>query len=167
LRRLGLDEIWWLVSPQNPLKSRDDMASLAERVRNAREVARTLLQVRVTDLEARLGTRYTVDTLRILRRRFPRTRFVWLMGADNLRQIRHWRRWQTLFEGTPIAVFERPTYSLDALRGIAAQRYAGRRVDASQARRLAEATPPVWTFFPVRPDPTSATAIRAGVSPRR
>ncbi len=106
LKRLRLDEIWWLVSPQNPLKPVAGMASLADRLVGARNVAGMGAHIRVTDLEARLGTRYTADTLAALRRRFPRTRFVWLMGADNLRQISRWDRWERIFALAPIAVFD-------------------------------------------------------------
>jgi nicotinate-nucleotide adenylyltransferase len=161
LKRLALDEIWWLVSPQNPLKPEIGMDRFANRLAGARSVARKLAHVRVTDIETRLGTRYTVDTLAALHRRFPATRFVWLIGADNLRQIRHWRRWRRIFETTPIAVFARPYHSLDALAGLAARRYAARGIRPAKARFLADAAPPAWSFFPVRLDPTSATAIRA------
>jgi nicotinate-nucleotide adenylyltransferase len=161
LKRLDLDEVWWLVSPQNPLKPTAGMAPLATRIAGARMVAASLPRVRVTDLETRLGTRYTADTLRQLKRRFPATRFVWLMGADNLRQIPRWERWETIFALTPIAVFARPTHSLGALGGRAAQRHAARRIGTGRARRLAEAAPPAWTFFAARLEPISATQIRA------
>jgi nicotinate-nucleotide adenylyltransferase len=166
LKRLDLDEIWWLVSPQNPLKPAQGMASLAERLAGARRVARHLPRVRVTDIERRLGTRYTADTLAALHRRFPATRFVWLMGADNLRQIPHWRRWRAIFAGTPIAVFARPSHSLGALGGMAAHRYAAHRLGSGRAgRNLAAAKPPAWIFFAARLEPISATLIRAGRNP--
>jgi nicotinate-nucleotide adenylyltransferase len=159
LRLLALDEIWWLVSPQNPLKSSLGMASLAERLDAARLVAHHP-RIKITDIEARLGSNYTVHTLTALRTRFPCTRFVWLMGADNLRQISHWESWTRIFDLAPIAVFARPTYSLRALGGLAAQRYARRRIAPSRARHLAEMTPPAWVFFATRLDPLSATTIR-------
>jgi len=93
LKRFKLDEVWWLVSPQNPLKERAGMAPLAERVKAARKVASGDRRLRVTDLESRLGTYYTVDTLAKLRARLPRLKFVWLMGADNLLQLAHWKNW--------------------------------------------------------------------------
>ncbi len=160
LKRLDLDEIWWLVSPQNPLKPVQGMASLDERLRSAAAVARDP-RIKVTDLEARLGTRYTADTLSELRRRFPRTRFVWLMGADNLGQIQHWERWQRIFELAPIAVFARPAYSLGALGGLAAHRFARARIRPERARHLADMNPPAWIFFATRLDPLSATEIRS------
>jgi nicotinate-nucleotide adenylyltransferase len=162
LTRLDLDEVWWLVSPQNPLKPEAGMAPFAERLDCAAALAAADRRIRVTDIEARLGgTTYTADTLKVLRRRFPRTRFVWLMGGDNLAQIPYWRRWQDIFHTVPIAVFARPGSSRKALAGIAAHRFAGARVPVAAARRLADMTPPAWVFFPTRLDPRSATQIRA------
>jgi nicotinate-nucleotide adenylyltransferase len=160
LKRLDLDEVWWLVSPQNPLKPRVGMAGLAERMAAARAVARHP-RLKVTDLESRLGTTYTADTLAALTRRFPRLRFVWLMGADNLLQISRWERWQNIFRLVPIAVFARPSYSLRSLSGQAARRYARRRLPLRDARRLADTDPPAWVFLPVRLDARSATDIRS------
>jgi nicotinate-nucleotide adenylyltransferase len=159
LAHLDLDEVWWLVSPQNPLKPVRGMAPFEARLASALGMARHP-RLKVTDLEARLGTRYTADTVLALRRRFPRTRFVWLMGADNLRQIRHWQRWSEIFAAVPIAVFARPSYSLLGLSGPAARRFARRRVPPRRARLLADLPPPAWVFFPTRLDTRSATAIR-------
>ena len=166
LRRLDLDEVWWLVSPQNPLKPAQDMAPLAERRRAAAEVAAAEHRIRVSDLEARLGTTYTADTITALRRRFPQARFVWLMGGDNLAQFPYWRRWQQIFRSVPIAVFARPGSSSRALAGCAAQRFAKVRVPLSAARRLASLPPPAWAFFPTKLDPRSATIIRAARRPQ-
>jgi len=161
LQRLDLDEVWWLVSPQNPLKPVAGMAPFPVRLDQARQVAAGHKGIRVTDLESRLGgSYYTVDTLKALRRRFPRLRFVWLMGGDNLVQIRHWERWAEIFRTVPIAVFDRPPYSLKALAGLAARRFARERLSSTAARRLAETKPPAWAFFHTRLDPTSATLIR-------
>ena len=161
LQRLDLDEVWWLVSPQNPLKPVSGMAPFAARLAQARQVAAGHKRIRVTDLENRLGgSYYTADTLKALRRRFPRLRFVWLMGGDNLVQIRHWERWAEIFRTVPIAVFDRPSYSLKALAGLAARRFARQRLSSTAARRLAETKPPAWAFFHTRLDPTSATLIR-------
>jgi nicotinate-nucleotide adenylyltransferase len=166
LQRLDLDEVWWLVSPQNPLKPVDGMAPFAARLDQARRVAFGHKRIRVTDLENRLGgSGYTVDTLKTLRRRFPRLRFVWLMGGDNLVQIRRWDRWAEIFRTVPIAVFDRPSYALKALAGLAAQRFARHRLPAGAGRRLAEAKPPAWAFFHTRLDPTSATRIRTEREP--
>lgn len=160
LRKLDLDEVWWLVSPQNPLKPQNGMAPFAERLASAIAAANHP-RIKVTDLEARLGTRYTADTITALKRRFPRTRFVWLMGADNLSQIRHWERWRDIFRAVPIAVFARPTYCLRALSDLAARRFAHRRVRPVSARDLADLAPPAWVFFHSRLDTRSATQIRS------
>lgn len=160
LHRLGLDEVWWLVSPQNPLKPTKGMASLARRMASAQAVARHP-RIRVSDIEQRLGTRFTVDTVRALKRRYPDVAFVWLIGADNLSQMPAWKSWQTLFRLVPVAVFARPTYSLKALAGQAARRFAANRLPERQARRLAQHQPPAWVFLRIRLHPASATAIRA------
>ena len=160
LKRLDLDEVWWLVAPQNPLKPVKGMAPFETRLASALALVRHP-RIAVTDLEARLGTRYTADTLAELRRRFPASRFVWLMGADNLAQIRHWERWRDVFRLAAVAVFDRPTYCLRALAGLAAQRYKRRRKLPRDVRRLAEAEPPVWALFRIRLDASSATALRA------
>ncbi len=165
LQRLDLDEVWWLVSPQNPLKPAAGMAPFAERLRRAAAVAAADRRIRASDIEARLGTRYTADTLQALRRRFPQHRFVWLMGGDNLAQLPHWQRWQDIFRTVPIAVFDRPDTALTALAGKAAQRFAGARLPVRAARLLAAAPPPAWIFFHTKLDPRSATAIRAERQP--
>jgi nicotinate-nucleotide adenylyltransferase len=161
LKRLRLDEVWWLVSPQNPLKPTAGMAELAQRLTAARQVARADRRVKVSDIEVELGTRYTVDTLKALRHRFPGARFVWLMGADNLLQIARWKGWREIFATLPIAVFDRPAYSLPALSSQAARRFADRRVKPQQAFELAGLEPPAWSFLRCRLHPASATAIRA------
>jgi nicotinate-nucleotide adenylyltransferase len=159
IRALRLDAVWWLVSPQNPLKQASDMAPLSHRLSQARATARHP-RIEVTGLEANLGTRYTVDTVAALQKRFPTTRFVWLMGADNLIQIPRWARWTELFERVPVAVFTRPSYSLRAAASLAAQRYAGARLRMEASGCLATSRPPAWVFFHVRRHLASATAIR-------
>ena len=160
LRRLGLDEVWWLVSPQNPLKPVAGMAPLAERLKEARAVARHP-RIRVTALEARLGTIWTIDTVRALGRRFPATRFVWLIGADNLVQIPRWRAWSSIFHRVAIAVVARAPYDSMALAGKAARRFAHRQLPAEAARRLVRQPPPAWTFLVLRRHPAAATLLRA------
>ncbi len=159
LKRLQLDAVWWLVSPQNPLKTPGEMAPLAERTAHARTLARDP-RIRVTTIEARLGTRYTVDTIARLRQRFPAARFVWLMGSDNLAQMPQWRRWTQIFNTVSIAVFARETYDFEALAGVAALRYRAHRLRAERAARLADQTPPAWSFLPLRRHPAAATDIR-------
>jgi nicotinate-nucleotide adenylyltransferase len=159
IHRLGLDQVWWLVSPQNPLKPQAGMAPFAERLAQARATARDG-RIKVTDLEARLGTRYTAETLRLILRRFPAHRFVWLMGADNLAQISEWRDWQQIFHLLPIAVFARPSYSLSALAAKAARRFVRYRLREGAGRTLATAVPPAWLFVHARLNPISASEIR-------
>jgi nicotinate-nucleotide adenylyltransferase len=164
LRRLGLDEVWWLVSPQNPLKPGGNMAPLPQRLARARAVA-AHRRIRVSDIERLLGTRYTIDTLAALKRLFPATRFVWLMGADNLAQMARWKRWPDLCRLTPFAVLDRPGDATRALAGAVARRYPDRRLGERAARHLADATPPAWCFIHVRLSPLSATALRARQRP--
>ena len=166
LKRLDLDEVWWMVSPQNPLKPEAGMAPFANRLAAARRFARSHRRIRVSDVENRFpGRHYTADTLESLVRRFPRLRFVWLMGADNLAQIPRWERWAEIFRTVPIAVFDRPSYAQRALAGAAAQRFARCRVPEAKARRLAETEPPAWVFLHTPLDPSSATRIRSGSAP--
>jgi nicotinate-nucleotide adenylyltransferase len=160
LRRLKLDEVWWLVSPQNPLKSSQDMSDLKQRLAQARYVA-DHPRIRVTALEKVLGTQFTADTLEELHARLPGVGFVWLMGADNLAQLHRWDRWTRIFHTVPVAVFDRPSYSFNAVAAKAARRFARHRLAESSARRLADEPPPAWVFLHVRRDPRSATAIRA------
>lgn len=159
LQRLGLDQVWWLVSPQNPLKPTIGMTPLDQRLEGAKTMARDP-RIWATDLEAALGTEYSIDTVKCLKRLFPKVKFVWLMGADNLIQIPQWRQWTTLFEQLPIAIMGRPTYSLGALNGLAAQRYRRRRVLPGKFRSLASRRTPAWAFIPGPLHLGSATAIR-------
>jgi nicotinate-nucleotide adenylyltransferase len=159
LAKLRLDEVWWLVSPQNPLKPARGMAPLETRIRVAREVARHP-RIRVSAIEAELGTTHTAETLKRLTARFPARRFVWLMGADNLIQISRWRDWRAIFAAVPVAVFARPAYSLRALASVAARRFASARIPGHAAGVLADMRPPAWAFLRIRLSAASATAIR-------
>lgn len=160
LTYLDLDEVWWVVSPQNPLKPVKGMASFAERMASARAKA-DHPRIRITDIETRLGTQFTADTLRKLVTRFPSYRFVWLMGADNLAQISSWRDWTRIFHLVPIAVFDRPTYTSKALTALAARRFRRSRRREAALKTLAKQHPPAWAFVHHRLNPISATAIRA------
>jgi nicotinate-nucleotide adenylyltransferase len=160
LKRLGLDEVWWLVSPQNPLKPVAGMAPFAERLAGARAIARHP-RIRVTAMEADLKTTYTAETLRRLTRRFPHIRFVWLMGADNLAQIHHWKDWTQIFNTVAVAVLARPSYCLRALANLAAHRFSRNRVSESESGALRRRRPPAWVFLVGPLNPLSATAIRA------
>ncbi len=160
LKRLRLDEVWWLVSPQNPLKPTRGMAPLDARIAMARKVA-VDARIHVSALEKDLGTRYTADTIRALVERFPDVCFVWLMGADNLIQMPRWHCWTSIFYTVPIAVFARPTYSRRALSSRAARRFARARVRRTRAGALAGRRPPAWVFLQIPAHPESATRIRA------
>jgi nicotinate-nucleotide adenylyltransferase len=160
LKCLDLDEVWWLVSPQNPLKAVKGMAPFSERLAGAAAFVKGHPRIKISAIEASFNTGYTADTIAALKRRFPHTGFVWLMGGDNLAQLPRWERWVELMESVPIAVFDRPQTSLRALAGKAARRYARSRVPAEAARNLAGMTPPAWAFFHTRLDPRSATEIR-------
>ena len=165
LKRLQLDEVWWLVSPQNPLKSAAGMAPFSERLASARTVA-THRRIIVSDIERRLGTYYTRDTLKRLCASRRGQNFVWLMGADNLVQFPKWEGWKEIFNTVPIAIFDRPTYSSRALAGIVATRFADRRIPERDASGLVRRKAPSWVFLHSRLNPVSATEIRAQNSNR-
>lgn len=154
------------MAPQNPLKPVAGMAPLAQRLATAQATA-DHPRLRAIAIETRLGTRFTADTIAALVRRFPRTRFVWLMGADNLAQIHRWRSWRRIFALVPVAVLDRSPYSYSALAGKAARRFAWNRVPARRAAAVAEAAAPVWVFLHQRRHPASASAIRAKGRGRR
>ena len=160
LHRLRLDAVWWLVSPQNPLKRQAGMAPFVARLASARAVARHP-RIRVTDIEAGMRTRFTADTLAKLVHCHPHIRFIWLMGADNLAGFHRWERWRALAHTLPIAVFARPGYVGDALRSPAASWFGARRHRAAGAARWPEWPTPALVVLPMRLDPRSATAIRA------
>ena len=160
LQRLRLDAVWWLVSPQNPLKPVAGMASFDERFASAEAAARHP-KIEVSDIESRMGTRYTADTLQALYRRYATHRFVWIMGADNLIQLPRWRDWTAIVEMVPIAVFARPGYSQRSLFGAAAHRYRRNRLPDRAAARLADRKAPAWVFLHTPQHPASATEIRA------
>jgi nicotinate-nucleotide adenylyltransferase len=158
-RRLQLDQIWLLVSPGNPLKPRAGMKTLADRLASARRIADGR-RIVATTIEAKLGTRYTFDTLRALRRLFPRIRFVWLMGADNLAQLPHWQHWTDIVRMMPFAVLPRPGYNGRALAGKAAHRFRRAFRPPHRAPALAGYSAPAWTFLPARQNSLSATELR-------
>jgi nicotinate-nucleotide adenylyltransferase len=161
LNRLGLDRVVWLVSPGNPLKpARGD--DLARRLAATAKIARGRRMI-VSDVEAGLHTRYTIDTVRTLKRRHPGVRFVWVMGADNLVQFHRWRAWDELFAELPIAVVARPGQGIRGRLAIAARRFAFARVPAARASLLADLEPPAWVYLPARWNFLSSTALRSGL----
>ncbi|MGH6694381.1 nicotinate-nucleotide adenylyltransferase [Sphingopyxis sp.] len=156
---LGLDELWWLVSPGNPLKPKAGMASLPARLGSAQRMARRS-PIRATAIEAELGTRYTIDTLKKLVRRYPNRQFIWIMGADNLVQLPEWRDWRGIARLMPIAVIARPGYNdrAHARRAMGWLRRFVRPVD--QKTHWTDWRPPALVFLRFSPDVRSATAIR-------
>jgi nicotinate-nucleotide adenylyltransferase len=160
MHRLGLDRVWWLVTPGNPLKDTRGLAPLDERIAAAQDLARHP-RIIVTGLEAAIGARYTYDTLRYLRAHCPGVRFVWIMGADNLRSFHRWENWQGIAATVPIAVVDRLGPSLYANAGPAGQALAQHRIRESAARSLAGRRPPAWVYLHGLKSPLSSTALRA------
>ena len=159
IEALGLDELWWLVSPGNPLKPKAGMASLPARLGSAQRMARRA-PIRATAIEAELGTRYTIDTLKKLIRLYPNRRFIWIMGADNLVQLPQWRDWREIARLMPIAVIARPGYN-DRAHARRAMGWLRRFVrPADQKSHWTDWRPPALVFLRFSPDVRSATAIR-------
>ena len=160
MKQLGLDRVWWLVTPGNPLKDSRGLAPLQERIAAARSLARHP-RIEVTGLEADIGARYTYDTMRYLLAHCPGVRFVWIMGADNLRTFHRWQKWRDIAAMVPIAVIDRLGPSLYATAGLAGQALARYRLPDSQARLLADRRPPAWVYLHGLKSPLSSTALRA------
>ncbi|KIN75030.1 putative nicotinate-nucleotide adenylyltransferase [Sulfitobacter noctilucae] len=159
MKRFGLDRVWWLVSPGNPLKSRGP-APLGDRVAWARQVMQHP-RVTVTDIEARIGTRYTAQTVARLQNLYPQVRFVWLMGADNMAQFHQWQDWRGIMQSVPIGVLARPGQRISARLSRAAALYAPYRIPGRFGHLLARAEAPAWCFVNVPMNSASSTAIRA------
>jgi nicotinate-nucleotide adenylyltransferase len=159
LVRLGLDRVIWLVSTHNPLKA-DRPADLPERMAATQALARGP-SMQVSDTERRIGARYTLDTLRVLKARFPGVHFVWIMGADNLAGFHHWRGWSDIFRTVPIVVVARPGVWPRAAFSPAARRFSAARLPAGVARRLAVMPPPAWVYLAAPLKTISSSALRA------
>ena len=160
LKRLKLDRIWWLVTPGNPLKDTMELAPLEERVTAAREIARHP-RIDVTGVEAEIGVRYSYDTIRYLVSHCTGIRFVWIMGADNLRTFHRWQKWRRIVELIPFVVVDRLGPSLDATGSVTAQALGCRRILESEAASLPNRRPPAWVFLHGLKSPLSSTALRA------
>tara|TARA_R110002073_G_scaffold14779_8_gene59693 strand:- start:447 stop:1073 length:627 start_codon:yes stop_codon:yes gene_type:complete len=159
LQRFGLDRVWWLVSPGNPLK-RHGPAPLKDRL----QAARAMMQhprVTVTGIEERLGTRYTAQTITALRARYPGVRFVWLMGADNLAQFHLWQDWENIMAQVPVGVLARPGERISARMSKAARVYASARLPGRASELLGRLDPPKWCFVNLPMNAASSSAIRA------
>ena len=160
MEALGLDEVWWLVSPGNPLKPTKGMAPFAARIASARAMARRS-RIRVSDIEQRLGTRYTVDTVGAIIARYPADRFIWLMGADTVAQFHQWKDWRRLAATLPIAIMSRPGYDGPARAARAMGWLRWFVHPAATARRWTNWSAPAISLLRLPPDPTSATRLRA------
>lgn len=161
LRRLVLDQLWWIVTPGNPLKSTRELAPLAERLARSEKVAEDP-RIKVTAFEAAYKTRYTADTLALIKRRNPGVDFVWIMGADNLRDFHRWQRWRQIAMTFPIAVIDRPGATLSFLSSVMAKTFDYARIDEADAPTLAHCRAPAWTFIHGPRSLLSSTAIRQG-----
>lgn len=159
LKALKLDWVWWLVSPQNPLKDTRDMADFEERLTSARAQA-THPKCVVTDIEKQMGTQYTLETLTRMQHLFPHARFVWLMGADNLQTFHHWGGWEEIAQRVPMAVFDRAPYTYEALRAEAATALRPYRLERREYATIADREAPAWAYLHLRRHPASSTAIR-------
>src|ERR1700691_6801023 len=159
MKRIGLDRVWWLVTPGNPLKDTRGLAPLSARTRAARALAHHP-RIDVTDLEAQLGTRYTYQTVRYLVRACPGVHFVWIMGAANLRAFHPWQRWRGIAGLVPIAVVDRLGPSLYAAGSAAGQALASFSIPEAAAKRLTGRKPPVWIYLHGLKSPLSSTALR-------
>ena len=166
LKRLGLDKVWWVVSPGNPLKKRNETAPLAERLRLCRAIA-TNPHIVVTDFEADLPSPYTASTLAFLKARSPLVRFVWIMGADNLATFDRWQRWREIFTMVPVVVVDRPGWRLKALASKPARAFAASRLPETEAGTLATRPAPAWTFLTGPLSHVSSTAIRNQAKAKR
>lgn len=163
MKRLALDRLWWIVTPGNPLKSRETLPPLAERVSLARKFARGPRD-EVTAFESELGMAFTVDTLGALRARYRGVRFVWIMGADGLAGFHHWRHWRRIAALVPIAVIDRPGWRYRALSSPAAHALGRDRMPERCASNLASRRPPAWVYLTSPTSALSSTGIRAGKS---
>lgn len=159
LKHLQLDWIWWLVSPQNPLKNPKETGEFKTRLAYTKRIAKHPRFV-VTNLEQQINSKNTAQTLAAMHGVFQQANFVWIMGADSFANLHHWHHWQDIAETLPLAVLARPGYSIRALNGQAALRYNRRRISADRAPSLATAQAPAWTFLAMPLRNESSTAIR-------
>jgi len=162
LERLGLDQVWWLVTPKNPLKSEARLAPLKTRLAGANSISRGK-EIRVLNLEAPLGLEFTVQTLSYLKAEYPKTHFVWLMGADCLKDLHTWNSWEKIMALIPLAVFKRPGYEVGAIGGIAATKYKQFRLPEENFRSLVVTDPPAWGYIDIEGQDISGTQIRKKV----
>ena len=163
LNRLELDQVWWLVTPGNPLKSSAELASIESRVSGARAIA-AKTEFKVMDLEGPLGLRYTVDTLDYLLEEFPKTHFIWLMGGDCLETLHTWKNWEKIMTLTPLGIFKRPGYEARVLNSKAAIKFKKFRVYDNKFKTLVVTDPPAWGYIGGKGKDISATELRKTVA---
>jgi nicotinate-nucleotide adenylyltransferase len=159
LRRLGLDQVWLIVTPGNPIKVHDDLAALSERLAATRRMM-SHPRIKATGFEATLPSAYTARTLAFLQRRFPGTHFVWIMGGDNLASFHRWQEWRGIMRSLPVAVLDRPGFRFRAMASPAAMSFRPARVDEAQAGALALMPPPAWTYLSIPLADISSTQLR-------
>ncbi len=157
---LGLDEVWWIVALQNPLKSKEEMSDFNNRFASAKKITANIDQIVISDFEKKAQTQYTYDTLKKLKSEYNNFKFVWLMGADNLVNFHKWHNWQEIFEMVPIAVFDREKLAKDAIESVAAKSFKSCRISAENSRDLAQQKSPKWCFLEIEKTPESSTEIR-------
>lgn len=165
MRRLKLDQLWWIVTPGNPLKSARELAPLAQRIAWSEKITEDP-RIKVTAFEAARRIRYTADTLALVKARNPGVEFVWIMGADSLRDFHKWQRWRDIATTFPIAVVDRPGASLSLTNSRMARAFDYARVDEDKAQRLASMKAPAWTFIHGPRSALSSTAIRKAQAPK-
>lgn len=157
---LGLDVVWWLVAPQNPIKT-SSPDSMENRLNACRELVGSFNnRVYISDEETRLGTRNTVDTVRKLKQIYPQVKFIWLMGADNMASLHHWKDWQVLMHDIPMAIYPRPGYVIKAGLSPAAQQFGDYRIATDQAANLKTIDAPAWVLLTGKMDDISSTTLR-------
>lgn len=159
LKRLALDKLWWLVTPGNPIKSHDNLAPLEDRIAASQKLTNNP-KIDITAFETAYGSVYTAATLKRLKQSLPGPKFVWIMGADNLRTIHLWRDWQSIFKTMPIVVIDRPEERYKSMASIAANAFRSAFIEESDAAGLALMTPPRWTFLTIKPSTLSSTELR-------
>lgn len=164
MRRLGLDQLWWMVTPGNPLKNRTELAPLADRIAACESLVSDP-RIKITAFEQTLGVSYTANTLAKVKARNPHAHFIWVMGADNLRTFHHWQKWRLIAETFPIAVIDRPGATLAYLSSTMAQAFSHARIDEDDAGVLWKKQAPAWVFIHGPRSTLSSTALRNGNSP--
>ena len=165
IKKLGLDRVWWLVTPGNPLKDSKALPPLAERIALAQALA-DYPRIDVTGVESVIGTKYSCDTIAWLQNECPGVRFVWIMGADNLKYFHRWKNWRNIFTMLPVAVVDRGGISLSATSGAAPMRFARARIPEIKAMTLPGREPPAWVYLHGVKSALSSTALRSAKKPR-